>query len=71
MILDKPIERVYNKVMETTKTLITFEAPFVLLEAFDRVVATRYTNRSALLRELMAREVEALVRSEQEQQEAR
>ena len=44
--------------METTKPqLITFEAPPDLLARFDKVVASRYTNRSALLRELMAREV--------------
>ena len=53
--------------METTKPqLITFEAPPDLLARFDKVVASRYTNRSALLRELMAREADALSRSEQE-----
>jgi len=57
--------------METTKPqLVTFEAPTDLLARFDKVVASRYTNRSALLRELMAREVDALVRSQQEQPEA-
>lgn len=46
--------------METTKTLVTFEAPTDLLARFDKVVASRYTNRSAFLRELMAREADAL-----------
>jgi hypothetical protein len=40
--------------------VVTFEAPSDLLERFDKVVATRYTNRSAFLRELMAREADAL-----------
>jgi len=57
--------------METTKPqLVTFEAPPDLLARFDKVVASRYTNRSALLRELMAREADALLRSQQEPQEA-
>lgn len=64
---DNVIEKVYNSTMEPTKTpLVTFEAPADLLARFDKVVASRYTNRSALLRELMAREVDALLRSEQE-----
>lgn len=46
--------------MTTTRTqLVTFEAPADLLARFDKVVAARYTNRSAFLRELMAREVDA------------
>ncbi len=62
---------VYNPTMETTKPqLVTFEAPPDLLARFDKVVASRYTNRSALLRELMAREVDALLRLQQDQQEA-
>ena len=53
--------------MEPTKPqLVTFEAPASLLARFDKVVAARYTNRSALLRELMAREADALLRSEQD-----
>ena len=42
-----------------TKPLVTFEAPATLLARFDKVVAAKYTNRSAFLRELMAREVDA------------
>lgn len=53
--------------METTKPqLVTFEVPATLLARFDKVVTSRYTNRSALLRELMAREADALLRSEQD-----
>lgn len=46
--------------MDNTKTLVTFEAPKELLKRFDKVVAARYTNRSALLREFMVREIDAL-----------
>ena len=67
MILDRNIERVYNPTMTTTRTqLVTFEAPTDLLARFDKVVASRYTNRSAFLRELMAREADALFVAETE-----
>ena len=46
--------------MDMKEVLVTFKAPVSLLEKFDRVVTARYTNRSAFLRELMAREVDAL-----------
>lgn len=68
---DGKATRTKPEAMETTKAqLVTFEAPTDLLARFDKVVASRYTNRSALLRELMAREIDALVRSQQEPQEA-
>lgn len=42
---------------DTEKSFIV-RAPAELIDRFDLVVAARYTTRSALVRELMAREAE-------------
>ena len=44
--------------METTEKAFLLRMPTELADRFDQVVAAKYTTRSALVRELMAREVE-------------
>lgn len=44
--------------METPEKSFLLRMPAELADRFDQVVAAKYTTRSALVRELMAREVE-------------
>lgn len=44
---------------EATEKAFIVRAPAELADRFDLVVQAKYTTRSALVRELMAREVEA------------
>ena len=44
--------------METLEKSFLLRMPAELADRFDQVVAAKYTTRSALVRELMAREVE-------------
>ena len=45
--------------METLEKSFLLRMPAELADRFDQVVAAKYTTRSALVRELMAREVDA------------
>ncbi len=45
--------------MEAMDRSFLLRMPAELADRFDRMVAARYTTRSALVREIMAREVEA------------
>ncbi len=44
---------------EATEKAFIVRAPAELADRFDLVVSAKYTTRAALVRELMAREVEA------------
>jgi len=45
--------------MEAIEKSFLLRMPAELADRFDQVVAAKYTTRSALVRELMAREVDA------------